>query len=335
MNSSGALARGYVYLGGQMVAIQSGNAVSWVHQDPVTKSQRVTNSSGTVVSTIELDPWGGDTNRSSNQAFQPKRFTSYNRDVNGSDEAMFRRYNRWHGRFDQPDPYDGSYTLTDPQSFNRYAYVQNDPVNFTDPTGLMKIICGPGGSVGDGDMIWHCEYFPDTSYRWGGYVPREPPIGPDPEPEPEPEPAPSLQEDPCDSKYAPEVERDISQIATTSGGRLDAGWKIRVPRGLSSETAVSRLEASGFVQFYSYNRDHPGVNLQGQLNGRWYHVTVSPYPGPNAAVNANRGSSGPNNARNSRSNRSSTGIREITAHCETNKPDSWAHRWDYLKSFFW
>jgi len=71
-----------------------------------------------------------------NAAFQPKKFTSYERDANSSDEAMFRRYNRWHSRFDQPDPYDGSYSLTDPQSFNRYAYVQGDPVNFVDPTGL-------------------------------------------------------------------------------------------------------------------------------------------------------------------------------------------------------
>jgi hypothetical protein len=51
---------------------------------------------------------------------------------------MFRRYNRWHSRFDQPDPYDGSYELGDPQSLNRYAYVQNDPVNFRDPEGLKK-----------------------------------------------------------------------------------------------------------------------------------------------------------------------------------------------------
>lgn len=49
---------------------------------------------------------------------------------------MMRRYaGKWH-RFTQPDPSDGSYDLTDPQSFNRYAYVQNDPVNFVDPSGL-------------------------------------------------------------------------------------------------------------------------------------------------------------------------------------------------------
>jgi hypothetical protein len=69
--------KGYVYLGGQMVAVQQSNAVSWVHQDPVTKSQRVTNSSGTVVSTIDLDPWGGETSRSSNPAFQPHRYNLY------------------------------------------------------------------------------------------------------------------------------------------------------------------------------------------------------------------------------------------------------------------
>jgi len=142
MNASGTWTRGYVYAGSGLLAVQSGGAVNWMHEDPVTKSKRVTDASGTVVSTVELDPWGGDTNRSSNGAFQPKKFTSYERDANGSDEAMFRRYNRWHSRFDQPDPYDGSYSLTDPQSFNRYGYTQNDPVNFVDPTGT---VC---------DVIW-------------------------------------------------------------------------------------------------------------------------------------------------------------------------------------
>jgi RHS repeat-associated protein len=88
-----------------------------------------------------LDPWGADTPRSNNAAFQPKKFTSYERDGNGSDEAMFRRYNRWHSRFDQPDPYEGSVSLTNPQSLNRYAYVHGDPVNFVDPSGLRMQYC--------------------------------------------------------------------------------------------------------------------------------------------------------------------------------------------------
>src|SRR5205823_2872336 len=89
------------------------------------------------------DPWGADTNRSSNGAFQPRKFTTYDRDGNGTDEATFRRFNRWHSRFDQPDPYGGSYDLGNPQSLNRYAYVQNDPVNLSDPLGL-----DPGGIIG-------------------------------------------------------------------------------------------------------------------------------------------------------------------------------------------
>jgi RHS repeat-associated protein len=131
--------RGYVYMGAQLLAVQQNGAVQYMHEDPVTKSKRVTDASGAVVSAVEVDPWGGDTNRSSNAAFQPRRFTSYDRDGNSSDEAMFRRYNRWHGRFDQPDPYDGSYDMEAPQSFNRYAYVSNDPVNFTDPMGLIAL----------------------------------------------------------------------------------------------------------------------------------------------------------------------------------------------------
>ncbi len=37
-----------------------------------------------------------------------------------------------------PDPYRGSIRMVDPQSFNRYSYVGNDPMNFVDPSGLSK-----------------------------------------------------------------------------------------------------------------------------------------------------------------------------------------------------
>src|SRR5437667_12799255 len=104
-----------------------------MHEDPVTKSKRVTDSSGAIVSTIELDPWGADTNRSSNAAFQPHKYTTYELDGNASDVAMFRRFNRWHSRFDQPQPYEGSYDFGDQHGVNRYAYTQNDVLNFIDP----------------------------------------------------------------------------------------------------------------------------------------------------------------------------------------------------------
>lgn len=168
LNASGVFQRGYVYLGGQMLAIQQSNQVSWVHQDPVTKSQRITNGSGTITSTIDLDPWGGETSRSSNQAFQPHRYTTYERDSNGGDEAMMRRYaGKWH-RFVQPDPYDGSYDWTNPQSFNRYAYVQNDPVSLIDPTGLDQLEweafnCQTRADVGVGVVDW--------AFGWQGPCP--------------------------------------------------------------------------------------------------------------------------------------------------------------------
>jgi RHS repeat-associated protein len=128
-----------VYLGSQLLAVQQ-SGVNWVHEDPVTKSKRVTNGSGAVVSAIELDPWGAGTSRSINSAFQPRRFTSYTHDFDGGDDAMMRRYGSSWSRFSQPDPYDGSYDLSDPQSFNRYAYVQNDPVNFVDPSGAKAML---------------------------------------------------------------------------------------------------------------------------------------------------------------------------------------------------
>ncbi len=62
------------------------------------------------------------------------------------DSNLYYAMNRWYssqiGRFTTPDPYRASASLANPQSWNRYAYVENDPVNFNDPAGLYK--CPPG-----------------------------------------------------------------------------------------------------------------------------------------------------------------------------------------------
>lgn len=163
INSAGGWARGYVYgAGGGLLALQTSGGVTWVYKDAATKSQRLADSSGNVTAKVDLDPWGEETGRSQNSQQQPRKYTTYERDVNGADEAMMRRYNRWHQRFDQPDPSDDSYDLADPQSFNRYVYANNDPVNLIDPSGLMSAAscgaeygfseCGGGGGFWGGNF---------------------------------------------------------------------------------------------------------------------------------------------------------------------------------------
>ena len=63
-------------------------------------------------------------------------FASYYRDSTGLDYAQQRYLSSGHGRFLTPDPYQASAGVHDPASWNRFAYVQNDPVNWNDPIGL-------------------------------------------------------------------------------------------------------------------------------------------------------------------------------------------------------
>lgn len=58
-------------------------------------------------------------------------------DATGMGHTLWRKFDNMSARWTSPDPYGGSMIATSPQSFNRYAYVNNDPVNKVDPTGLM------------------------------------------------------------------------------------------------------------------------------------------------------------------------------------------------------
>ena len=66
-----------------------------------------------------------------------QKFTGYQRDDETDlDFAQARYYNSLQGRFTSPDPLLSSADPLDPQSWNRYSYVGNNPLAVTDPTGL-------------------------------------------------------------------------------------------------------------------------------------------------------------------------------------------------------
>jgi RHS repeat-associated protein len=72
------------------------------------------------------------------------RFATYMRDSGtGLDYAVNRYYSSIMGRFLSPDPYVSSGGLADPQSWNRYSYTRNDPVNRYDPSGLEDSMAAP------------------------------------------------------------------------------------------------------------------------------------------------------------------------------------------------
>jgi RHS repeat-associated protein len=67
-----------------------------------------------------------------------EKFATYTRDsTSGLDYADQRFYNSTYGRFMSPDPYKASGGPGNPTSWNRYAYVESDPVNHRDSTGQL------------------------------------------------------------------------------------------------------------------------------------------------------------------------------------------------------
>ena len=72
-----------------------------------------------------------------------KKFTGYERDAEtGLDYAQAPYFSFAQGRFTSPDPLLASAKSTDPQTWNRYSYVSNNPLVYIDPSGLSA---QPGG----------------------------------------------------------------------------------------------------------------------------------------------------------------------------------------------
>jgi RHS repeat-associated protein len=75
-------------------------------------------------------------------------FATYYRDSSTQlDYADQRYYSSQYGRFNSPDRYKASGGAGDPGSWNRFAYVGGDPVNYRDRLGRERSLTGPCGKA--------------------------------------------------------------------------------------------------------------------------------------------------------------------------------------------
>jgi len=99
----------------------------------------LTDSNGTLVATYQYDPYGNLTS-STGSVTNPWRFAAgYFDSSTGLYKFGTRYYDPALGRWSQQDPKRGK--LSDPMTLNRYLYVSDDPVNFTDPSGKDALGC--------------------------------------------------------------------------------------------------------------------------------------------------------------------------------------------------
>jgi RHS repeat-associated protein len=122
----------YIYSGAKLVASIAGGAATYYHPDQLSV-RALTNSTGSVVGQQGTYPFGESwyAVNTTTKWF----FTSYERDPeSANDYAMARYYVNRLGRFNSPDPLGGP--IGDPQSWNRYVYVRNNPLSWIDPLGL-------------------------------------------------------------------------------------------------------------------------------------------------------------------------------------------------------
>ncbi|MBA2335316.1 MAG: RHS repeat-associated core domain-containing protein, partial [Blastocatellia bacterium] len=134
--------KSYTYLGSSQLSTitpngQGGEYTEYNHPDRLG-TRTITNQAGGTSYEQNTLPYGTALNAESTTQNNNKRFTSYDRSAQtGLDYAINRTYDSKQGRFTQVDPIGiQAASLASPQTLNMYTYCGNDPVNYTDPSGL-------------------------------------------------------------------------------------------------------------------------------------------------------------------------------------------------------
>ncbi|MBZ5722082.1 MAG: hypothetical protein LAO03_17045 [Acidobacteriia bacterium] len=123
--------------GGTAVYGSTGTLAYYRHADWLGSSRFASTPTRTKYFDVAYAPYGEDYADSGTMDLD---FTGQNQDtVSGLYDFLYREYHAVSGRWINPDPAGlGAVSLTNPQTWNRYAYVSNNPLSAVDPLGLIR-----------------------------------------------------------------------------------------------------------------------------------------------------------------------------------------------------
>lgn len=136
--------RGYVYLGSQQLAEYGDGTTYFIHRDHLSSTRLVTKPDGSIQDSYDYLPFGQITSGPPGGHSILHLFTGKEHDAetatgfeaqDGFDYFGARYYASRMFRFMTPDPENAGADEGNPQRWNAYSYVGNDPLNAVDPDG--------------------------------------------------------------------------------------------------------------------------------------------------------------------------------------------------------
>lgn len=135
----------YIFAGNLRIAKIDSSGVYYFHKDHLGSSTVMTNDDGVgSAETAEYDPFGGMRSHSSesksNYKYTDQELDAETPELTGLYNYNARLYDPAIGRFISADPVVPH--PYNPQSLNRYSYVLNNPLIYTDPSGYQAAVSG-------------------------------------------------------------------------------------------------------------------------------------------------------------------------------------------------